>query len=860
MKVKSRYTIIGIILALALSVVAIVPAMAGTRSAVVGTVTLKLEVQDVVSGVTQSTLVAPSTLYVSNKSGAYDAVLVTVADTTEIGNGSTTSTVTVQNVSLLSSIAGGTLDLAEIADTGVFTGYFVVDAVGTATSPTQAIKATADGQIIRVTTGTGVAAVSLDLTVDGTGPTITSVAPANNVTQSAITASFSGQIDDATAGLESVSGQPVTVTGIPKEIVISIGGTNKAGNADYTSSGKGFTYLITSSLATGPNLWFVTAMDRVGNETETDALTSTAALPSDGFAEDKFILTVDTTKPGIGLAEAGKGWNAVTLADKQDRSSIKVTFTSNAAAGTTPADNLDTTTVSASDFNVVGSTVTGIIHPNLTSPATKNIVFLTLASPLRATAKPVVQLLSSALTDVAGNLNNPQDITALDKINPALTVTVIGDAAATGRPVARGVVATSTVAASAITITVVSDEALTTAPTVNLNTLTFDTVTDNRLEVNVVNGVPATPVGGTANSWTSTGLLTSVSGGRQLISVHVTGTDASGNANVATVGSGAAAGDAVVLTLATLFEFDDNLTTASVTLTPSTTSTSTESANPFIRIDFSEGAEYDINGVDSLSFGTPAVAVAIDSHNGVALTALLLDDVSVLGTQGSVDSDSFVLKASGLSVGTHTVKFNGKDDVGNTFTSNQTFTFTVSARLPYSVPLSPGWNLISLPGDPSDTAIDAVLPPVHPATSVLSYDTTSGVGQWLVASRAGDGTWTGTLSTIDSKHAYWVSTTAFTAISTLIPERDPAAVLPTIAVKAGWNLLPVVDLQIAAAGGGPGGVTTSAVVYFTSITWSVAYSFDTQNNTWSKLSSSGGDVVNGKGYWVWATRDATLVP
>jgi len=855
-KVKSRYTIIGIILALALSIVAIVPAMAGTRSAVVGTVTLQLDVLDAAGGTIQSTLVAPSTLYVSNKAAAYDAVLVTVTDTSNSdGTTGTTATVTVKNIPLNASIAGTTLTLTELTD-GVFTGTFLVDAVGTATSPTAAVRATADGQTIRVTTGSGVTAVTLDLTVDGTGPTITSLSPVNSVVQNSVSASFSGQIDDATAGLQAVSGQPVLVAGVPKEIVINIGGTNKAGNADYTASGKGFTYLITSSLAAGANLWYVTAKDRVGNLTETDAVVSTTTKPST-TAADRFTLTVDTTKPGIGKAEAGIGWNAVTKVDKQDRSSIKLTFTGAGVVGTTPVDNLDTATVGAGDFNVVGSTVSGVIHPNLSSPATKNIVYLTLASPLGATAKPKVQLLSSALTDVAGNLNTPQDITSVDMIKPALTVTVAGDSAVTGRPAAKGTAATSTVAASVITITVVSDEALTAAPTVNLNTLTYN----SGLKVLAVNAVTATAVSGSTYTWTSTGLLSSLSNAsKQLISVHVTGIDASGNSNTTTVGSGATVGATVNLTLATIFEFDNNLTAATLTLTPNTSSTVTESANPFIRIDFSEGKEYNINSVDALSFGTPAVSVQIDSHNLVTLTALLLDDVSVLGTQGSVDSDSFVLKASGLSVGTHTLKFNGTDDVGNTFSANQTFTFTVSARVPYSVSLSPGWNLISLPGDPSDMAIDTVLPSTHPATSVLSYDTSTGVGQWLVASRADDGTWTGTLSTIDSKHAYWVSTTAFTPISTLIPERDPAAVLPTIAVKAGWNLLPVVDLQIKPAGGGPGGVTTSAANYFTSITWSVGYSFDTQNNTWSKLTASSGNVVNGKGYWVWATKDATLVP
>ena len=130
---------------------------------------------------------------------------------------------------------------------------------------------------------------------------------------------------------------------------------------------------------------------------------------------------------------------------------------------------------------------------------------------------------------------------------------------------------------------------------------------------------------------------------------------------------------------------------------------------------------------------------------------------------------------------------------------------------------------------------------------------------------------------IDANHAYWVNTTAFTPISTLIPERDPAAVLPTVSVVAGWNLIPIIDLQQTAAPTQANLATRNgalaalvpvtanpgfnAATYFASITWSVAYGFDTQANQWRKITAIAGDFVGqGKGYWVWATRDGTLVP
>jgi hypothetical protein len=311
-------------------------------------------------------------------------------------------------------------------------------------------------------------------------------------------------------------------------------------------------------------------------------------------------------------------------------------------------------------------------------------------------------------------------------------------------------------------------------------------------------------------------------------------------------------------------------------LTPNTgTSTETETANPFIKIDFSEGKEYNIANTtdpldagDKLDFGTPAVSVEIDSHNGVTLTKLALEDqdgneTDLLGTEGSVDSDSFVLALSGLSTGDYTIIVNGTDAVGNKRATDDKFNFTVKARSAYEVGLNPGWNLISLPATPSDPSIDAVLPSSHPAITVLTFVG----GEWKTAVRGTDGNWEGTISQMTSEEAYWVQTGAFTPIKTLIPERNPATVLPAIPIVAGWNLVPMVDLgqakpptqtELASNTTGKG---LDAKVYFASITWTVAYGFDTQGNAWRKITDTTGDFVGqGKGYWVWATKSGQLVP
>ena len=97
--------------------------------------------------------------------------------------------------------------------------------------------------------------------------------------------------------------------------------------------------------------------------------------------------------------------------------------------------------------------------------------------------------------------------------------------------------------------------------------------------------------------------------------------------------------------------------------------------------------------------------------------------------------------------------------------------------------------------------------------------------EWLTAVND-QGTWRGTLTEIVGGYGYWVQTTAFESISTLIPETDTSSVLPTARVIKGWNLLGVVDVQQAAAGKAPSG-NGEADDYFNNFDWRVAYAFNT---------------------------------
>jgi len=933
-RLKSRFTPVGIIVALAAMmaiIVTAVPAFAGTS---IGGGAIVLQVQGgtgtgVEAGVTQDTRVG-TTLYVANSSAAFNQVLITVthAASNAAAGAVDTISVTVTNQTTNTSISGGRTLTETGNNTGIFTGtIFVVATVASATTDI----ATSDGNTIRVAfSATGDVA---NMTVDTVKPTIAVSGPAHNTITRSTTIDFSATITDAGSGMRPdtntlsttapgsstssdhdgngisanepikygvgvvdytgtspfAKGQAVDVKirrilqstiATPSADVIGVTGTDFSETALWTPVTNGFSLLSTRLLTSGTHWWNIAARDRAGNIAATDAdavITGSQA----------FKLTIDTSAPSIATAQTGKGYDATNkkTSTSADRTSIKLTFTD--ANG---ADFLNAATVSAASFAVAGNTVTGVIYPNhpvdpniAGSEDLRNTVFLKLASELTGNAKPKVTIFG-AVQDLAGNTAAAADFAGItDGIPARFTVTVNGQ---TTRQIVKGTTGNEAV------IRVVSDEPLGTAPSVILLTVANAAVAN--ADVLVAGQASSTlapaAVSGLANTW-EVKQTAGAPAANGLIWVVVTGTDVNGIAS----GAAPTAGSTKVnLATATLFEVDSAIASPAFVLTPAPAGTpnTTESKSPFIRINFSERAEYSLatavnasgTPFDRYDCGTPtggtatcsptgaAVAVVgatptsqeIDTGNAVTLTSLKIDGADVLAgsTLVSGTTDSFIVAAKSLSIGTHTLTVTATDVSGNALAS-QAYVFTVIDRKPYSVPLSPGYNLISLPGNPVDKSIDAVIPPSHPATSVLTYAPTDPKGPWLVATRGASGNWTGTLTTITSNRAYWVQTTAFTPISTLIPERDPAAVLPTIAVTTGWNLLPVTDLTLSPAGGGPGGLVTTPAVYFgTSFAnISVIYTFSTTTNAWQRVGTAAHpNILNGTGYWVWFTRDGTFVP
>jgi hypothetical protein len=417
-------------------------------------------------------------------------------------------------------------------------------------------------------------------------------------------------------------------------------------------------------------------------------------------------------------------------------------------------------------------------------------VFLTVPAQA-ANAKPKIAL-AGAISDKAGNsrTSSATTPTAVDGIAPTVVVSV-----------------TPNLHKTTVKIEVSSNEPLLTSPTIRVNATTL-----------------AAPSLVATNTFQLT--HTTATAGQKTVKVTVQ--DTSGNSS--TKGS-----DTATATGAILFEIDNAL--PAPTSTSPANSGSVYSTSPFFTIDWtSEGSDY----------GTG------DTHKKVTLTKVTLDGTDVLALMSTADNINFILATSSLALGVHTVVFNAKDDAGNVLATDVTSKFTVKVRPPFDVILKPGWNLISIPSDPADPAINSVISSTHPIDTVLAYDAANSV--WQTASRdAATGKLAGSLTQVNSSRALWVHTSSFQKLAvTLSTPMVEGAVLPSVSLQAGWNMVSVVKVDVNA--GNP-----TADTYLNGTKYVRAYYFDTVADKYVSVSGSG-TMDAGKGYWVYVPAAATLIP
>ncbi len=263
---------------------------------------------------------------------------------------------------------------------------------------------------------------------------------------------------------------------------------------------------------------------------------------------------------------------------------------------------------------------------------------------------------------------------------------------------------------------------------------------------------------------------------------------------------------------------------------------------------------------------------AEDNFDDIVVTSFVLDGVDLTDSVKTTDNQSFLVSLESISIGDHTAEVQAVDQAGNVFEDTLEIDFEVNDRDPFEKRLSPGWNLVSLPGEPADSSIAAVFGPGVEVRTVYSYNPVI-PGGWQVAVRETlDSAWQGDLTEITGQHGYWVLSDAIQDWEVSIPRLAGGASgtgtpiqPPVIPMYAGWNLIPVTDVSGNAL---DAGIPISATVYLNSLDDGLdlarVLGYDTIRNEWFTVldmqMGSPGDLSIGSGYWVFVREAAALVP
>ena len=682
----------------------------------------------------------------------------------------------------------------------------------------------------------------------------------------------------------------------------------------------------------------------------------TLTIPGNGFfaaadaastnvlAGDKFelvgtnLLTIDSKAPALGSPQAVTGI-VYSTSDKMavrglkaKANSIQVNFADDGKTdGDMAGSGLDAASVTPAAFTVSGNTVNSVSVQG-------NSIYLTLGTNLAPDEQPSITIASGSIMDKAGNAYGGGRIAkAGDGLGPNLSLSEDNDLSKTK-----------------VTVTIATDEQLASLPTVMLSRVINndgDVVVDGTQEciyAAVAAGVdpaadPALPqvirspeadgtcaapaaadpvlsdrYGGAPTatdvagqpagspSPTQTSALsytyavtatqsnpTGETGGKY--NVYVEGVDTQHAENLGGVGHKSDANHSAAFT----FQLDTSLNGGDdpiVTVSDATAASgdadvpNVETISPMIvTVDWAgEAGEYPGDSYRTVELTSATLKVTFSDGSSESRTFDLTTEVS---TQ---DSRKYTIPVLNPKVGAYSLTVKGEDSAGNASgTAGHTAMWNVVAAKPVSVALKPGWNLISLPFQPANPAINSVIPSDHPVGLVMTFDGAEGV--WLFSRRdAETGLFTGDVSVITASSAYFVNTDSFKALSLFRPPSATAAAAPAqppaIQVVAGWNLVPVSSNQT------PVPSSIDAATYFGTLgsTWLRALSWDPLARTW--IAVSPGDVVHtfadeapedgdgsftdrcgmshafdaeakvgarvctGQGMWLWVTEDGTLIP
>jgi len=286
---------------------------------------------------------------------------------------------------------------------------------------------------------------------------------------------------------------------------------------------------------------------------------------------------------------------------------------------------------------------------------------------------------------------------------------------------------------------------------------------------------------------------------------------------------------------------DGDLTVGSTTTLP----------RPYVIFEFSDNSDVTVN---SASFGGDDVLAKLATTN---------------------NKKYFMVPDADLEKKTYVVKAKGTDVAGNKGTETS-YNYTVSSRKDYQATILAGWNLMSFPSNPTSPSVGTVFTNGG-IDQVVAYDAMAKGSPWSISTRdSAAGSFSGSLSNIESGNGYWVHSTEFSTQKVTLtgPEGPSASAPPTIssiALASGWNLVGVVDATKQKTEKNEGACLKTNKDYLgadggSSVT--KAYEYNTTSLAWSEINialdvacgngaeTDAGTINIGEAFWVYAKPDA----
>ncbi len=277
----------------------------------------------------------------------------------------------------------------------------------------------------------------------------------------------------------------------------------------------------------------------------------------------------------------------------------------------------------------------------------------------------------------------------------------------------------------------------------------------------------------------------------------------------------------------------------------------------------------------------PYVIFEFTDNSNVTVVSASFGGDDVLASLATTNNKKyFMVPSADLTAKTYVVKAKGTDLAGNKGAEGN-YNLKVTSRKDYKATILAGWNLMSFPSDPVSNGVGSVFTNAG-IDQVVGYDAMAKGSPWQVATKdAASGTFSGSLSSITSGNGYWVHSSEFSSQSVSLtgPEGPSASAppsIPAIELASGWNLIGVVDATKALTQANEGSTYKTNASYLGQCNGSSvtkAYEYDTSNLTWVSIAIDEGvanftacasndstDAQNvniGEAFWVFATPAAS---